>query len=386
MIKSEKLAMKLKALFWLIVYVFIFSTYFIWDKKLSDGIGQVSFIVGVFLFFYSLALSAIAGRTLKRFAHKKKDEFIPDRFVDNGIYSCMRHPMHLGIGLLPLSFALISGNLAMILASGWGIGAAFWFVLAIEEPETLRKYKDDYIEYLQKTPAFSLSLKCLEDGLYALKDNSLIQQNSKVELKGFEAKYYDKLIDTITLGWYPKFIKQVIKDLDLKEGEKIADFGAGTGRNALLMLPYIKENGEIIGYEIGKEMQKQFLQNTKDFQNIKLKNQSILEDLDKENYFDVVFISFVFHGFTEENREKIIKNAYKVLKPGGTFAILDFNEFDIEKSPFYVRLPIKFLECPLASDFINRDLKNMLSKFNFQDFKVKTYFKNHLRLLKAKKV
>ncbi len=77
--------------------------------------------------------------------------------------------MHLGIGLLPLSVALISGNLAMILASGWGLGATFWFVLSIEEPETLRKYKDDYIKYLQKTPAFSLSLKCLEDGLYALK-------------------------------------------------------------------------------------------------------------------------------------------------------------------------------------------------------------------------
>ena len=133
-------------------------------------------------------------------------------------------------------------------------------------------------------------------------------------------------------------------------------------------------------------MQEQFLQNTKDFQNIKLKNKSILEDLDKENYFDVVFISFVFHGFTWENREKIIKNAYKLLKPGGFFTILDFNEFDIEKSSFYVRLPIKFLECPLASDFINRDLKDMLSKYNFQDFKVKTYFKNHLRLLKAKKV
>ncbi len=163
MIKSEKQAMKLKALFWFIVYFFIFSTYFIWDKKLSAGIGLVSFIVGVFLLLYSLVLTAIAGRTLKRFAHDKKDEFIPDRFVDNGIYSCMRHPMHLGIGLLPLSFALISGNLAMILASGWGIGATFWFVLAIEEPETLVKYKDDYIKYLQKTPAFSLNLKCLKN-------------------------------------------------------------------------------------------------------------------------------------------------------------------------------------------------------------------------------
>ncbi len=60
MMKSEKAAMKLKALFWFIVYFLIFSTYFIWDKKLSGGIGDISFIVGVFLLFYSLALSTIA--------------------------------------------------------------------------------------------------------------------------------------------------------------------------------------------------------------------------------------------------------------------------------------------------------------------------------------
>ena len=166
--QAEVKAMKLKALFWFVVYVAIFSTYFIWDKKIEGFIGYICFIVGIFLLLYSLGVSGIAGRTLKKFAHDKEGEFIPDRFIDKGIYSCMRHPMHLGIGLLPLSFALISGNIAMILASGWGIAAAFWFVLIIEEPETLEKYKDEYITYLQKTPAFSLKLKCLENGLKLL--------------------------------------------------------------------------------------------------------------------------------------------------------------------------------------------------------------------------
>ncbi len=104
------------------------------------------------------------------------------------------------------------------------------------------------------------------------------------------------------------------------------------------------------------------------------------------DYFDALFISFVFHGFTQENREKIIKNAYKVLKPGGVFAILDFSEFDVEKSPFYIRLPMKFLECPLAIDFINRDLEDMLSKHGFSGVSTNYYMRGHIRLFKAKKI
>ncbi len=377
--------MWLKALFWLAVYVGIFLTGFISDTKLDGFMAFVSTLIGIFLFIYSLALTAIAGRTLKRFAHTTKGEFIPDKFVDRGIFGCMRHPMHLGIGLLPLSLALISTNVMMISAAGWGLAAAFGFVLIIEEPETVEKYQDKYIGYMKRTPAFTLKPKCIEEGLYALKDNAMIQSNSKVELKGFEARHYDKLIDTVTFGWYPSFIKSVIRDLGLQNGAKVADFGAGTGRNALLMHSYIGNEGEIVGFEIGKEMQEQFLENSKAFNNIKLQTQSILDNIDKENYFDAVFISFVFHGFTQENREKIIKNAYKVLKPGGVFAILDFNEFDVEKSPFYIRLPMKFLECPLAIDFINRDLEDMLSKHGFSGFSTNYFMKRHIRLLKAKK-
>ncbi len=214
----------------------------------------------------------------------------------------------------------------------------------------------------------------------------LTQEMSKVEVKGFEAKFYDRLMDIITFGYYPFFIRKAIKDLGLKEGYKVLDMGAGTGRNALLMKEYIKDRGEILGLEIGKEMKDQFIKNTKKFENIKLKDKKIDELLAFENEFDVVFISFVLHGFIQEKREIIIKNAYKALKKGGVFAVLDYNNFDVDSAPFYVKFAIRKVECPLAEDFIKRDTKEMLKNFGFKDYEEHLCFNGYVRLLKAKKV
>ena len=214
----------------------------------------------------------------------------------------------------------------------------------------------------------------------------LSQELSKVEVKGFEAKYYDRLMDLITLGYYPFFIRKAIKDLGLEPGQKVLDMGAGSGRNALLMRKYIGESGKIVGLEIGKEMQEQFLKKSALYSNIELIDRRIDDPLDFNEEFDMVFISFVLHGFIQEKRDKIIQNAFKALKPGGVFAILDYNNFDVNSANFLVRFAIRKVECPLAEDFIKKDTKKMVEKFGFTPLKEHYYFKKYVRLLKAKKV
>ncbi|WP_281951846.1 class I SAM-dependent methyltransferase [Nitrosophilus kaiyonis] len=213
----------------------------------------------------------------------------------------------------------------------------------------------------------------------------LSQDMSKVEVKGFEAKFYDRLMDIITLGYYPFFIRKVIKDLGLKVGDKVIDFGAGTGRNALIIRKYVGNKGKIVGVEIGKEMKEQFIKKTKNFENIKLIDQRIDEPINLNEKFDVVFISFVLHGFIQEKREIIIKNAYNLLKEDGVFAILDYNNFDVDRANFLVKFAIRKVECPLAEDFIKRDIKTVLKNFGFKNFDEYFYFRKYVRLLKAKK-
>jgi len=212
-----------------------------------------------------------------------------------------------------------------------------------------------------------------------------IYPESKVEIQGLAAKYYDEIMNIVSLGFYGKFIRNAISKLKIRGDDYILDLGCGTGRNSLLMRSYLSEKGFILGLDVSEEMGKKFNKKCKNYKNVTFKNQRIDLPLSLEDKFDKVFISFVLHGFPIEVRETIINNAYKNLKSGGTFWILDFNEFSLKDMPFYYRIPFVTIECPYAVDFIERDWKNILQKPGFQNFKETFYIKSYVRLLEAQK-
>lgn len=208
---------------------------------------------------------------------------------------------------------------------------------------------------------------------------------SKVEIQGFTAKYYDTIMDILSFGFYGKFIGNAISKLEVSDEDYILDLGCGTGRNACLMRNYLSEKGFILGLDVSEEMGKKFNKKTRDFENIVFKNQRIDLPFSLEDRFDKVFISFVLHGFPHEVRKTIINNAYENLKTGGIFWILDFNEFALMDMPFYYRIPFVTIECPYAFDFIERDWKKVLKKSGFNNFIETLYLKSYVRLLAASK-
>ncbi|MEA1874859.1 MAG: class I SAM-dependent methyltransferase [Bacteroidota bacterium] len=212
-----------------------------------------------------------------------------------------------------------------------------------------------------------------------------IYPDSGVELKEFVAKNYDKIMNTMSFGLYRGFIKKAIKQMDIQQGNSILDLGCGTGRNASLMAKYIGETGHITGLDISELMEPQFIKKFKEQDNISFAKQRIDQLFDLNKQFDIVFISFVIHGFPHEIRSTVIKNALTHLKPGGVFYILDFAEFDMAKMPFHHRFIFKKIECKYAFDYIERDWKTMLKEAGFDHFKEHFYLKNYVRLLKAVK-
>ncbi len=208
---------------------------------------------------------------------------------------------------------------------------------------------------------------------------------SKVEIQGITAKFYDKILSYLSFGKYDAFIKKAISLMEIQEDDKILDFGAGTGKNAMLMKNYLSEEGEILGLEISDLMIEQFKAKTKNIKNIDVRNLRIDQPLTLEKKYDKVFISFVFHGFPFEIQKNIIKNAFNALKDDGEFIILDFNEFITDKTPLYFRIPFKIIECKYAFEYVEKDWKKILRDFGFVHFQEKLFFQNHLRLLKAKK-
>jgi len=92
----------------------------------------------------------------------------------------------------------------------------------------------------------------------------------------------------------------------------------------------------------------------------------------------------VLHGFVQEDRLKIIANAQRALRTGGEFILLDYNEFDLKQSPWPVHLAFK-MECPLATDFIGRDLQAILREQRFDELRVHPHYLGYVWLLPVRK-
>lgn len=210
--------------------------------------------------------------------------------------------------------------------------------------------------------------------------------DSGVELTDFTAKNYDKIMNIMSFGLYHSFINKAIAAMEIKPGNSILDLGCGTGRNASLMAKNIGESGQITGLDISEDMEKQFLQKFQNKPNVSFVNKRIDQPFDLGKRFDIVFISFVIHGFPHEIRNTVIQNARTHLKPGGLFYILDFAEFNMEKMPAHHRFVFKKIECKYAFDYIKRDWKTILKEAGFDNFQEHFYIKNYVRLLKAVKV
>jgi demethylmenaquinone methyltransferase/2-methoxy-6-polyprenyl-1,4-benzoquinol methylase len=212
-----------------------------------------------------------------------------------------------------------------------------------------------------------------------------IYPDSGVELNEFVAKNYDRIMNTMSFGLYRGFIKKTIKHMGIQPGNSILDLGCGTGRNSSLMAKYIGETGHITGLDISELMEIQFLKKFKEQANVSFVKQRIDQPFDLNKQFDIVFISFVIHGFPHEIRSTVIQNALTHLKPDGIFYILDFAEFDMARMPAHHRFIFKKIECKYAFDYIERDWKAILKEAGFNNFNEHFYLKKYVRLLKAVK-
>ena len=208
---------------------------------------------------------------------------------------------------------------------------------------------------------------------------------SKVEIGPAGARYYDLFLNLLSLGQYPHFIKGVIDMMDINPGQSILDLGSGTGKNDCFMAQKAGSQVRIVGLDTSNEMLARARERCRKYSNITFEKQRIELPLPYEELFDKVFISFVLHGFEDEQKVGIINNAYQALKPGGSFYILDYAEFGIDRMWFPLRWAFARWECQLAVEFLKLDIKGMLRAQGFTDFKEKFSLRRHLRLLKAVK-
>jgi len=141
-----------------------------------------SFIVGIFLARLAFCAAATGGREL---ASRGRSANLPrletDRLVTEGIYSYMRHPMLMGLSLLPLALAFIIGSPSFILviAPAEALFIAV-MVLTLEERECRAKFGREYEEYAENVPSVCFDRECLEM-LFCLKKKGSAREGGKGE-------------------------------------------------------------------------------------------------------------------------------------------------------------------------------------------------------------
>ena len=134
---------------------------------------------------------------------------------------------------------------------------------------------------------------------------------------------------------------KLLKALDIKEGQLIADIGAGSGYHAFRMAPLVGAKGKILAVDIQQEML--------DLMNVKAKKANVANietvlgtETDPKlpkGEVDLIILVDVYHEFSHpyEMAEKMVAS----LKPGGRIA---FVEFRLEDPKVLIKLVHKMTE------------------------------------------
>ncbi len=125
-------------------------------------------LVGAALLIIILRASAVAGRYLAVYGKTGESRGFGDfrRLVREGPYSCMRHPMHLFLSLLPPAIGFLTLNPGMAYITGPVLTVSILVMaLLIDEKESIERFGEEYIRYKDQVPAFSLDPRCLAKAL-----------------------------------------------------------------------------------------------------------------------------------------------------------------------------------------------------------------------------
>ena len=156
------------------------------------------------------------------------------------------------------------------------------------------------------------------------------KNNERLVTKVFQDVFdkYDLMNDLMSLGVHRLWKKNFINWLNPQENTTLIDVASGTGDIAKLYLEKVNHKGCVYCVDENKGMidlsKKKLNKNSK----VKWFNSNAEKLPFKKNYFDYYTISFGIRNI--DNINNALKEAYRVLKPGGRFLCLEFSKVENE--------------------------------------------------------
>ncbi|WP_269612344.1 bifunctional demethylmenaquinone methyltransferase/2-methoxy-6-polyprenyl-1,4-benzoquinol methylase UbiE [Prochlorococcus marinus] len=162
---------------------------------------------------------------------------------------------------------------------------------------------------------------------------------------------YDFLNDIFSFGLHRFWKRKLLDILNPTFGEKWIDICCGTGDMSIMLARYIKSSENIIGIDsaaqallVARERSKQ------NYSSIEWINGDALETNLKSDQFDGVLMAYGLRNLSSSFAG--LKEALRILKPGGRAGILDFRSFEGRCiQGLFQKFYLSFYVVPIASLF-----------------------------------
>ncbi len=135
---------------------------------------------------------------------------------------------------------------------------------------------------------------------------------------------YDLMNDFMSLGIHRIWKKNLLNMMNPHNNQNLIDVACGTGDVAKLFLNFVNKSSKVTCVDLGGGRIMKNKEKLKNFKNLKWINASAENLPVKNDSFDFYTISFGLRNTKSLNRA--LKEAYRVLKPGGRYLCLEFSK------------------------------------------------------------
>ena len=186
-------------------------------------------------------------------------------------------------------------------------------------------------------------------------------------------------IAALSVGGENNFRKLALQGLTINSDSKILDLCCGSGQ-ATKVLTELSKN--VTGLDASPLSLKRAKANVPHADYV----EAFAEEIPfTENEFDIVHTSAALHEMQPEQLQKILNEVYRILQPGGIFAIVDFHQ---PTNPLFVPgLWVFFwlFETETAWKLLKSDLPGLLRGVGFNVEESKLYAGGSLQVIQARK-